>query len=542
MPNNRIDSEESKAIPVIMAFDGAFYIPAAVTVVSLLENADPERHFRFTFLTREENNASVRELFFEISLRYSSFSYSFLRLPEDGFENSAVSDRISRMSYARLSIINLFPQLSACIYLDGDLLVLDDIAALWDEIICDPEFQVSYLAAAPDLLIRNSLAQAMPELKEIFSSKDLERYFNVGVLVMNLEKMRHDYMDRKFVSYGETSFPFHDQDILNICCGSRVRPIPFQWNVPTLFFTWAERVPMRGCPVQSLQFVLRRRISILHYLFQPKPWNQICSNTFDHMWFMYAALMPQTDSVKEFLEPMDLPVTLRVDCTKKSLRGSDHIILYGFTHFSRSFLDWCMRQGYPVPDCFCDMSKSKQGREYLGVFCRSWEEVKELVTPDTVIVICAQRSWPDIWDDLRKQGISAGQIIRWVAEQEMLVPCRSVGFLTGIFDCLDYAQLDKIRRAKALCRFLRIGVLSDALINRLDKCEAAAPQEQRLEIVRAIRDVDEVVLVDKGEDSCLSLWRQWPFDCIFTDRITAAETCEQQALDRVGAEILPVQA
>lgn len=68
-----------------------------------------------------------------------------------------------------------------------------------------------------------------------------------------------------------------------------------------------------------------------------------------------------------------------------------------------------------------------------------------------------------------------------------------VGYTTGVFDMFHIGHLNIIRRAKEQCEKLIVGVTTDELcFSRKNKypiiCEA-----ERIEIVRAIRYVDEVV-------------------------------------------------
>lgn len=69
-----------------------------------------------------------------------------------------------------------------------------------------------------------------------------------------------------------------------------------------------------------------------------------------------------------------------------------------------------------------------------------------------------------------------------------------IGYTTGVFDMFHIGHLNIIRRAKALCDYLIVGVTTDQLcMARKNKlpiiCEA-----ERVAIVQAIRYVDKVVL------------------------------------------------
>ena len=87
----------------------------------------------------------------------------------------------------------------------------------------------------------------------------------------------------------------------------------------------------------------------------------------------------------------------------------------------------------------------------------------------------------------------------------------------GVFDLFHIGHLNLIRRAKLQCNFLRIAVLSDDLTYGIKHIYPTIPQDERIEILRALRDVDEVVLIRTGEEtSRLHEWHKRPFDCFFS--------------------------
>jgi rfaE bifunctional protein nucleotidyltransferase chain/domain len=68
-------------------------------------------------------------------------------------------------------------------------------------------------------------------------------------------------------------------------------------------------------------------------------------------------------------------------------------------------------------------------------------------------------------------------------------------FTAGVWDILHVGHLNLLRRAKALGDRLVVGVLTDEAAERY-KPRPVMPFEQRLEIIRELRVVDDVVQVD----------------------------------------------
>ena len=87
-----------------------------------------------------------------------------------------------------------------------------------------------------------------------------------------------------------------------------------------------------------------------------------------------------------------------------------------------------------------------------------------------------------------------------------------IGYTTGVFDLFHIGHLNLLRKAKSECDYLIVGVSTDDLVSYKNK-KAVIPFEERIEIVKAIKYVDEVVPqvnMDKRE-----AWEQLHFNVMF---------------------------
>jgi glycerol-3-phosphate cytidylyltransferase len=89
---------------------------------------------------------------------------------------------------------------------------------------------------------------------------------------------------------------------------------------------------------------------------------------------------------------------------------------------------------------------------------------------------------------------------------------RRVGYAPGVWDLFHIGHLNLLRNAKARCDLLIAGVVTDEIAQRNKGIIPAVPLMERLEIVRAIRYVDEAVEEDVPHK--LAMWERLRFDVI----------------------------
>ena len=114
------------------------------------------------------------------------------------------------------------------------------------------------------------------------------------------------------------------------------------------------------------------------------------------------------------------------------------------------------------------------------------------------------------------------------------------GLLMGVFDLFHIGHLNLIRNAKSQCEYLRVAVLSDEMVNRFKQHPPVIPQDQRMEILAALRDVDDVVLIE-DTPSRIEEWKRRPFDCFFSGDDYAGNPDwlkEKSDLKELGVEVV----
>lgn len=114
-----------------------------------------------------------------------------------------------------------------------------------------------------------------------------------------------------------------------------------------------------------------------------------------------------------------------------------------------------------------------------------------------------------------------------------------VGYTTGVFDMFHIGHLNILKKAKEKCDFLIVGVSTDELVRNYKNKTPIIPFEERIEIVNAIKYVDQVVPQENMDK--LEAWKKLKFDVLFHGSDWKNSTMYNQIekdLNDVGVEVI----
>ena len=104
-----------------------------------------------------------------------------------------VRDYYSKTTYFRLFLPELYPQYDKVLYLDSDIVILSDIAELYNIDMGD-----NLIVGTPDGAVQN-IPIFQEYVEKVVGVIDFNNYFNAGILVMNLEELRKYKFQEKFL-------------------------------------------------------------------------------------------------------------------------------------------------------------------------------------------------------------------------------------------------------------------------------------------------------------------------------------------------------
>ncbi|TFH69313.1 glycerol-3-phosphate cytidylyltransferase [Gammaproteobacteria bacterium LSUCC0057] len=116
---------------------------------------------------------------------------------------------------------------------------------------------------------------------------------------------------------------------------------------------------------------------------------------------------------------------------------------------------------------------------------------------------------------------------------------KKIGYTTGVFDMFHVGHLNIFRRAKLECDYLVVGVTTDELSIKTKNKKPIIPLNERIEIVNAIKFVDEVVTQEDYDK--MKAWNTIKFDIMFVGddwKKTEKWNNLEQKFSEVGVEIM----
>ena len=240
-------------IPIFFAVDDEYIPFLAVTLQSIVEHSTEENYYVIKILCTnisEENKEKINKYTKDnISIEFVDLNYYIEKIKNKLYTR----DYFSMTTYFRLFILNLYPQYNKAIYLDSDIVLLTDVVELYKEDIGDNLVG----AVRDDIIQQNEVFQEYVE--KVVGVSSYKNYFNAGMLIMNLDELRKNKFQEKFLYLLENVkySVVQDQDYLNRICKGRVKLLDASWNV----------MP------NATKDVNEDNIKLIHYNYQYKPWH-----------------------------------------------------------------------------------------------------------------------------------------------------------------------------------------------------------------------------------------------------------------------------
>lgn len=257
---NQLPKTLKSTIPVVASSDDNYAAPLSVMFVSLLANtSDPER---IHFFVIDGGISELKKSLLKADTKTYGSQVTFLNVDNETYASFPTKAHISAPAYYRISIPELFDEsVEKVIYLDCDLIVKQDIQALWN-------FELDGYPVAAIENISSSTYKASG-LKQC-------DYFNSGVMLINLKAWRERGIPEKVRQFKKNHPELictNDQCALNGVFKGQWKRLPAIWNMQSGLYRHSPQVDrIFKSETESVLW----KPAIIHYIGWSKPWITPC--------------------------------------------------------------------------------------------------------------------------------------------------------------------------------------------------------------------------------------------------------------------------
>ncbi|MCC8148522.1 glycosyltransferase family 8 protein [Akkermansia sp.] len=321
-------------IPIVFSTNESWAPYVGVAVHSLCKKINPNDCYDI-WVMHDGLSPEVMEELVKVTECYENVELNFRtleKLQQEKLNNKNL--HAIAYSYYRLWLGMLFPEYDRMIYLDVDVLLNADIAELYRTDLGNALIgSVTDTSILKSLSLGESALNPNIQLLEQLGIKDIRQYFNNGVLVLDLKRIREERREDVLMKLlSRDTFFNHDQDIFNIAFFGFRKHLPVEWNFQ--FEPYLKDEPdtarWKGTEFSDVPTIHKEKSWKILHLIESKPWDvnskAVANVVHGLLWWKTAFSMPSFQAhLKEVFD-------LSLKAVRKNLNQHQWKIFCSFGH------------------------------------------------------------------------------------------------------------------------------------------------------------------------------------------------------------------
>lgn len=298
---------------ILISSNDKYIFPAVVLLTSICLN---NREEIMVYLLYNHLSAESMSKIRKLTGQYRNTKIEFIGIPDGLFDGVPLGGRtnpyISEETYFRLAAGEILPSsVKRILYLDTDMVVNGDMTSFYHY-----NFQEKSIALVCEDYGLNIANQLKKEVYRNLRLPERHRYFNAGVMLIDLERLRENYTLSDFMDFiraNDKQLIFHDQDVMNKMFLSKVEYADYErYNCRPFFYPYSKKNNKRV--EESI---------VIHY--GEKPWDISFCDMAGEVFWKYAKNAGFEKEEMEFREKNEIYqknhwVNIRVKRIKRNLK------------------------------------------------------------------------------------------------------------------------------------------------------------------------------------------------------------------------------
>lgn len=383
-----------ESIKIVFTCDDRFAMPLCVALTSLKENKEINSVYHIYILHEGLNNYSKEQILklkdnnFEIEFVKNNYFEGLNRISSEAVLGKEIS--ANEVALTKFFICEIFHDIDKILYLDSDIVILKDLKDLYEQNI-----ENEYAAVVPEL-----------DIGEFDYMKRLgvghRHYFNSGVMLLNLKKMREDHISEQLVDYRINGVNYYmDQDAFNVVFRDKVIYLGYEYNCLNKHYEQLlygkENALNRGKRYEG--------VYILHFAFKFKPWVYQLPNA-SEVFLHYYEISPYKD-IYLYLTPYEMDHNYIFPFN--DIEKGSSIIIYGAGRVGKMYKKQIEATGYCKIVKWVD--KNYKVLSEADDFITSPENIDESDYDYLIIAIAFQKPAGEIINQLLDIGVKKEKIV-----------------------------------------------------------------------------------------------------------------------------------
>ncbi len=256
---------------ILIAANDRLIIAVQVFLISLYTNNENCKVYFLYHQFSQKNRKKVNKIAKQFHQKVE-----YLYVDVKIFKEAPVAEHLGFEAYFRLLAADLLPDdVKRVLYLDVDIIADKSLKNLYrqdmkDIFVCaceDPALKhINDCCKDAESIERRKILKN--KIFENLKFTENDKYFNSGVMLMNIERMKAEGYTKEFfgryIRKYKEKIICHDQDILNAVFHNQVRWIPYKYNYRTYLYN--------SRTAEEMEREIAREAVIIHYV--EKPWKK----------------------------------------------------------------------------------------------------------------------------------------------------------------------------------------------------------------------------------------------------------------------------